>query len=210
MAQEPWSPHIEVVVWNLTKNKKMATMIFIDQENGDVAASLLSKNRVNLSNAGRTVVKGHQGKAFSDSASEEKTLRKALGNVNKQVNQKPVQPLKGNVTVKKAAAKKVSKASLKPDKPCYPEIETFIPYNPADFDTFAVPEKHKLSHLSLAGVGLMVNVEDAKKFESLLSLEPSPMEIPACSWESDAADCLPSFLATLEEITLELPPILQC
>ncbi|KAM3926873.1 securin [Leptodactylus fuscus] len=191
----------------------MATRIFIDQENGDVASTFLAKDRVTLSSVGKPLIRNHQGKVFS-STSGQKTSRKALGNVNKQVtNQKTLHPLKEEVKVKKLApsAKKVSvsETSVKPDKQHYPEIEKFVPYNPADFETFDVPEEHKLSHLSLAGVGLMVNVNDAKKFDSLISLDPVPMEIPVFSWEADAADSLPSFLATLEEISVEMPPILQ-
>ncbi|XP_040271597.1 securin [Bufo bufo] len=184
----------------------MATMIFIDQEN-NVASTLLSKERVK--GAGKRVVRSHQGKVFG-SASGEKASRKALGIVNKQVTtQKTAQCLKGDLKVKNPgpAARKVSEAPLKPGLQCYPEIETFVPYNPADFETFDVPEEHKLSHLSLTGVDLLVN--DAKTFDSLISLEPALMEMPAFSWDSDA-DSLPSFLATLEEITVDMPPMLQC
>ncbi|KAG9490832.1 hypothetical protein GDO78_006262 [Eleutherodactylus coqui] len=191
----------------------MATVIFNDQENGDVTSTLMSKDRVRLPSAakGKRLVQSQQGKVFA-SVPGEKASRKALGNVNKQVmSQKPVQPLKGGHKVKKPApaATKVAEVSLKPSKQCYPEIDKFVPYNPADFETLDVPEEHKLSHLSLAGVGLMVNMADAKKFASLLSLEPAPMEIPAFSWKS-GADSLPGFLVTLEDITVEMPPMLQC
>ncbi|XP_066447185.1 securin-like [Eleutherodactylus coqui] len=188
----------------------MATMIFNDQENGDVTATLLSKDRVRLPSAGKRLVQSQQGKVFA-SVPGEKASRKALGNVNKQVmSQKPVQPLKGGHKVKKPApaATKVAEASLKTDKQCYPEIEKFIPYNPADFDIFDVPEEHKLSCLSLAGVGLMANEADSKRLASLLSLELAPVDIPAFGAES-GADSLPAFLATLEEITVEMPPM-QC
>ncbi|XP_073505305.1 securin-like [Phyllobates terribilis] len=131
---------------------------------------------------GKSLVKTHQDKVHG-SVSCGKTSRKALGNINKQVmTQKNGQPLKGDR-----------------------DIEKFVPYNPADFETFDVPEEHKRSHLSLAGVGLIANVNDAKRFASLLSLEPAHMDIPALSWVSDAADSLPSFLAMLEEIAVEMP-----
>ncbi|XP_073437119.1 securin isoform X2 [Dendrobates tinctorius] len=158
---------------------------------------------------GKLLVKGLWGKVHG-SASSGKTSRKALGNVNKQViKQKDGHPLKGDQKVPQPApsVKQVSGTSVKTDVLQYPEIEKFDPYNPEDFETFAVPEEHKLSHLSLAGVGLVVHVNDAKRFESLLSLEPSLMEIPTLRWESDADDCLPSFIATLEELTVEMPPI---
>ncbi|KAG8579082.1 hypothetical protein GDO81_010710 [Engystomops pustulosus] len=188
----------------------MATRIFIDQENGDAAATLLVKDRIKLPNAGRSNVRSHHGKVFG-SASGEKTSRKALGNVNKQVtDQKAAQPLKGNLKTKKAApvSKKVTEVSIKSEKQHYPEIEKFVPYNPADFESFDVPEEHRLSHLALAGVGLMVNVTEAKKFDALLNLEPVPMEMAVFSWEADAVDGLSSFLSTMEEITVEMPPVL--
>ncbi|XP_077122231.1 securin isoform X2 [Ranitomeya variabilis] len=185
----------------------MATVIYIDQENSDVNAALSSKDRAQQLGAGKSLVKSHQGKVHG-SASRGKIARKALGNVNKQVmKQKNAQPLKGDQQVPAPSVKQVSGSCVKTDAQQYPEIEKFHPYNPEDFETFDVPEEHKLSHLSLAGVGLIVHVNDAKRFESLLSLEPELMEIPALSWESDAAGCLPSFLATLEEITVEMPPI---
>ncbi|XP_069619878.1 securin isoform X1 [Ranitomeya imitator] len=181
----------------------MATMIYIDQENSDVNAALSSKDRAQQSGAGKSLVKSHQGKVHG-SASRWKTARKALGNVNKQV-MKNAQPLAGD-QVPVPSVKQVSGSCVKTDAQQYPEIEKFHPYNPEDFETFDVPEEHKLSHLSLVGVGLIVHVNDAKRFESL-SLKPELMEIPALGWESDAAGCLPSFLATLEEIIVEMPPI---
>ncbi|XP_073520549.1 securin-like [Phyllobates terribilis] len=156
---------------------------------------------------GKSLVKTHQDKVHG-SVSCGKTSRKALGNINKQVmTQKNGQPLKGDRKVPKPAPAviQVSDTSDKTDEQQYPDIEKFVPYNPADFETFDVPEEHKLSHLSLAGVGLIANVNDAKRFVSLLSLEPALMDIPALSWVSDAADSLPSFLAMLEEIAVEMP-----
>ncbi|XP_069812904.1 uncharacterized protein [Dendropsophus ebraccatus] len=204
---------LEEITVEMPQMLQMATRIFIDQENGDVASTLV-KDRVMLTSAGKPLVRGHQGnqgKVFGSAS--DKTSRKALGNVNKQVTtQKTLQLLKGGLKVKKPApaVKKVSEAPIKQDEQLYPDIEKFVPYNPADFESFDVPEEHRLSHLSLAGVALMVNMSDARKFDSLLSLEPAPMEMAALSWESNAADCLPSFLSSLEELTVEMPPMLQC
>ncbi|CAN2390157.1 hypothetical protein PRIEUP_LOCUS193, partial [Pristimantis euphronides] len=159
---------------------------------------------------GKRLVRSRRGKVFG-SASGEKTIRKALGDVNKQVmTQKSVQPLKGDRKVKKPtpAAKKVANVPSKPDKQQYPTIEKCVPYNPADFESFAVPEEHKLSHCSLAGVGLLMNGTNAKKSASF-SVELALMDIPTLIWES-GADGLPAFLASLEEITVEMPTMLQC
>ncbi|XP_073519994.1 securin-like isoform X1 [Phyllobates terribilis] len=111
----------------------MATVIYSDQENGDVNAALLSRDRAQLSGAGKSLVKSHQGKVRS-SASSGKTSRKALGNVNKQVmTQKNGQPLKGDRKVPKPAPAviQVSGSSDKTDEQQYPDIEKFVPYNPA-------------------------------------------------------------------------------
>ncbi|XP_073522383.1 securin-like [Phyllobates terribilis] len=196
-----------ILIFCLQNLTIMATVICTDQENGEVNAALLSRGRAQLSAAGKSLVKTYQDKVHG-SVSCGKTSRKALGNINKQVmTQKNGQPLKGDRKVPKPAPAviQVSDTSDKTDEQQYPDIEKFVPYNPADFETFDVPEEHKLSHLSLAGVGLIANVNDAKRFASLLSLEPALMDIPALSWVSDAADSLPSFLAMLEEIAVEMP-----
>ncbi|CAJ0949672.1 unnamed protein product [Ranitomeya imitator] len=221
------APAMLYVTWTFLYNNLtiMATMIYIDQENSDVNAALSSKDRAQQSGAGKSLVKSHQGKVHG-SASRWKTARKALGNVNKQV-MKNAQPLAGD-QVPVPSVKQVSGSCVKTDAQQYPPLPTrdrevsslqsrrrllqirskidIVCTYPEDFETFDVPEEHKLSHLSLVGVGLIVHVNDAKRFESL-SLEPELMEIPALGWESDAAGCLPSFLATLEEIIVEMPPI---
>ncbi|CAN2390297.1 Regulatory protein [Pristimantis euphronides] len=142
----------------------MATVIFTEQENGGQISTVASEDGVILTSVGKRLVRSRRGKVFG-SASGEKTIRKALGDVNKQVmTQKSVQPLKGDRKVKKPtpAAKKAANVPSKPDKQQYPTIEKCVPYNPADFESFAVPEEHKLSHCSLAGVGLLMNGTNAK------------------------------------------------
>ncbi|XP_063784832.1 securin [Pseudophryne corroboree] len=187
----------------------MATIIYVDQENSDLAPAALSKDRLKSSNA-KAVLKVQQGKVFGSGGFEQKTSRKALGNINKQVvNQKAVPSQKGEFKAKKPVpvAKKVSETHFKQN---YPEIEKFVPYNPKDFESFDVPEEHKLSHICLAGVSLLVNENEATRIDALLNQELSPMDVPSFSWEYDAADGLPSLLASLEEITLDIPPMFHC
>ncbi|KAM9311562.1 uncharacterized protein PAF06_009388 [Gastrophryne carolinensis] len=158
----------------------MATRIFVDQENGDLAY-VLTKDRIKVSTgSAKLQPKGHPGKVFGSSGAEKRS-RKALGTVNKQnVAQKTVPAQKdGLIKVKSMAVnQKMSKGSIKPNKQNYPEIETCIPYDPLDFETFNVPEEHKLSHLCLAAIPLMVNENDATQLESLINQEPAPMDIP--------------------------------
>ncbi|XP_075065991.1 securin-like [Mixophyes fleayi] len=183
----------------------MATIIFVDQENNDVAPTLLSRDLLKLSRTTKPNHRAQQGKLFG---SVQNTSRKALGNINKQViNQKAVPSQKGDFKVKKpvAVAKKVSEACIKQN---YPEIDKFVPYNPKDFETFDIPEEHKLSHICLAGVPLMVDESRAARFDALLNQDLAPMEMPSFSWELDTADGLPSFVATLDEITLDMPQML--
>ncbi|KAM4748739.1 securin [Rhinophrynus dorsalis] len=193
----------------------MATMIFVDQENGDIAVNL-SKDRVKLStNTSNSLSRkgpvSFPGKVFGTSRTVEKASRKALGNVNKQVETQKVNAQKADSKkTKKSVPVKVSSSAECPTRPVkedYPEIETFSPYNPLDFERFEVPEDHKLSHLCLAGIPLMVHETEAARFDALVNAELSPMKMLPLTWESDTADSLPSFLATLEEITLDMPPI---
>ncbi|XP_072254769.1 securin-like [Pyxicephalus adspersus] len=182
----------------------MATVIFVDQENGDVASTILSKDRFKQTKPAKTLFRSHSGKVFGNSGTMK--LRKALGNVNTAV---PSQ--KDALKVKKSApvTKQISEVCVKPKKQSYPEIEMCLPYDPSEFETFDVPEEHKLSHLYLAGVPLIVHENDAAKLDALTQ-EPAPMDIPVFGWESDMWRTLPSFLTTLDEITLGLPEMVTC
>ncbi|XP_040200654.1 securin-like isoform X4 [Rana temporaria] len=184
----------------------MATVIFIDQENGGVASTILSKDRLKSTIPGKTLLKSHPGKVFGSSGSVVKP-RKALGNVNKQVVNTAVPQKKGALGVKNSApvTKQASEACIKPGKRNYPEIEKCVPYDPADFETSDVPEEHKLSHFYLGGAPLFVHEKEAANFNALTQ-EPAPMDVPVFSWESDISGTLPSFLATFD-IALDLPQI---
>ncbi|XP_040200648.1 securin-like isoform X2 [Rana temporaria] len=231
----------------------MATVIFIDQENGGVASTILSKDRLKSTIPGKTLLKSRPGKVFDSSVTVVKP-RKALGNVNTQVVNTAVPQKKGALGVKNSApvTKQASEACIKPSKRNYPEIEKCVPYDPADissilpsflatfdialdlpqiseacikpskqgypeiekclpyhpeeFETFDVPEECKLSHLYLAGVPLFVYENGF----ALSTKEPIPMDIPIFSWESDISSTCPSFLATLDEVTLDMPKMENC
>uniref|UniRef100_A0A8C6VM97 Securin n=1 Tax=Naja naja TaxID=35670 RepID=A0A8C6VM97_NAJNA len=79
----------------------------------------------------------------------------------------------------------------------------FIVFCSIDFESFDVPEEHRLSHMSLTGVPLMTfdNVPD--RFTSSIPLPPKQ---PLVSWDYDCLQSTKDFLATLDEIVIDLPP----
>ncbi|XP_018427089.1 PREDICTED: securin-like [Nanorana parkeri] len=180
----------------------MATVIFVDQENGDFASTTLFKG-LEQANSAKHLFKSHLGKVFGSSGTVVKP-RKALGNINKQVAQTAAPFQKGALKLK-TSAPVTKQVCIKTRKQNYPEIEKCLPYNPADFETFNVQEEHKLSHLDLSGVPLIVHEHEASKVDALLAHEPAPMDIPVISWESDISSALPSFLAALDDFALDLP-----
>ncbi|KAG8579275.1 hypothetical protein GDO81_010788 [Engystomops pustulosus] len=111
--------------------------------------------------------------------------RKALGNVNQQVPS-TTKPAKRNNSVKQTCEE-------------YPEVETFIPYNPLDFENCNLPQEHKLSDLNLAGVPLFVSKDDMK-LVLLVSPVFSPMESSAINYDSFEPS-IPQF----EDFTIDLP-----
>ncbi|MEE6478762.1 hypothetical protein FKM82_011986 [Ascaphus truei] len=86
----------------------------------------------------------------------------------------------------------------------YPEIETFIPYNPLDYESLEVPEEHKLSHLCLAGLPLWVSL-DKDRFDALTNTVIVPMELLPMKWQCDT---LQDFIPFFEDIDIDLPPVL--
>ncbi|XP_069812903.1 securin-like [Dendropsophus ebraccatus] len=116
-------------------------------------------------------------------------IRKVLGNVNSVQN-------KHSSTKVKQKNNQVHTKS----KQMYPEIETCIPYNPLDFETFDVPEEHRLSDRHLTGVALFVCLADAKNFEALTSPILSPMESELINY-----DAYETFSPVLEDLVIDLP-----
>ncbi|XP_067422664.1 securin [Emydura macquarii macquarii] len=193
----------------------MTTLIFIDKENeGDVGAA--SKDRLRLSSASSKVLSDRSqaqtplvGRTVSATPCMSQSVRKALGNVNRTlgttnkketlIQKKPVLPAK-KVTGKTT---KVESCSVVPEE-AYPEIENFFPYNPLDFESFEVPEEHRLSHMSLTGVPLVIL--DKNKPDRCVNMIPSPVKLSPMSWECDLLQSTTNFLSTLDEI-IDLPPL---
>nr|XP_033783665.1 securin [Geotrypetes seraphini]XP_033783666.1 securin [Geotrypetes seraphini]XP_033783667.1 securin [Geotrypetes seraphini]XP_033783668.1 securin [Geotrypetes seraphini] len=203
----------------------MATLIYVDKENGEVGINTTNKDRLRLPSApskGKSVPERfhlqtpRSGKVFKAASGLSQSARKALGNINNQTecNKATVATTKKNVPQK--PKRLLSTASKKTTNCCdkstenYPEIEKLIPYDPSDFECFDVPEEHKLSHLNLAGLPLFVLEKEKEQHEKIVNMVPSPMKMPSSMiWD---VDCLQSdlfLLPTLEEMTVDLPPLCE-
>uniref|UniRef100_A0A8C3EA33 Securin n=2 Tax=Corvus moneduloides TaxID=1196302 RepID=A0A8C3EA33_CORMO len=84
----------------------------------------------------------------------------------------------------------------------WPEIENMFPLDPQDFESFDLPEEHKLSNINLCGVPLMVF---ERTYGRCVNMVPSPVKIEKISWESNLLQSTADFLATLDEI-IDMPP----
>ncbi|NWH94535.1 PTTG1 protein, partial [Aegithalos caudatus] len=141
-------------------------------------------------------------KAITTSPVAPRSVRKALGNVNKtegvmskvdKVKQKN-QPCTVNKTGLESCHTVVEEE--------WPEIENMFPVDPQDFESFDLPEEYKLSNINLCGVPLMVF---ENTYDRCVNMVPSPVKMEEISWESNVLQSTADFLATLDEI-IDLPP----
>ncbi|XP_056372663.1 securin-like [Hyla sarda] len=121
-------------------------------------------------------------------ASKVQPLRKVLGNVNQHVPDRY------------SSTKMKQKKQVHPKNKTYPDIETFIPYNPLDFETFDVPEEHRLGNHCLAGIKLFISSADAKHFEALTSPILSPMKTDPISYDANE-----TLIPVFEDFIIDLP-----
>ncbi|XP_014698226.1 securin isoform X1 [Equus asinus] len=196
----------------------MATLIFVDKENGEPGTRVAPKDGMKLGSGpsvkaldGRSQVSTPRvGKTFDVPPALPKAARKALGTVNRATEKsvKTNGPLKQKQTSfsgKKVTEKTVkAKSSVPAPDDAYPEIEKFFPFNPLDFESFDLPEEHQIAHLPLNGVPLMI-LEEERELEKLLHLgPPSPLKMPSPLWESNPLQSPSSILSALD---VELPPV---
>ncbi|NWV88546.1 PTTG1 protein, partial [Machaerirhynchus nigripectus] len=186
----------------------MATLIFVDQENGELGAPKTCSSLLFSSPPAKVLGERTQvntplpKKAISTSPVTARSVRKALGNVNKTEG----------VTSKMDKIKQknqpctVNKIGLPSCHPVaeedWPEIENMFPLDPQDFESFDLPEEHKLSNINLCGVPLMVF---ERTYDRCVNMVPSPVKIEEISWESNLLQSTADFLATLDEI-IDMPP----
>ncbi|XP_059030195.1 securin isoform X1 [Mustela lutreola] len=195
----------------------MATLIFVDKENGEPSTRVPPKDGLKLGSRpsvkaldGRSQVSTPRvGKMFDTQAAVPRVARKALGTVNRATENSvktsgPLKQKQPTFSAKKVTEKTVkAKSSVPASDDTYPEIEKFFPFNPLDFESFDLPEEHQIAHLPLNGVPLMI-LDEERELEKLLHLgPPSPLKIPSPPWESNLLQS-PSVLSTLD---VELPPV---
>ncbi|GAB0196072.1 securin [Grus japonensis] len=190
-------------------SQKMATLILIDKENGEVGA----KNQLRFPSGSskvlseRTQVNTPLPKKISTSPATSLSVRKALGNVNRtegitskmeKIGPKN-QPCTANKVTGKTAGLESCDSVAEED---WPEIENMFPFDPRDFESFDLPEEHKVSNINLHGVPLMVF---ESTYDRYVNMVPSPVKIEEISWESKLLQSTTDFLATLDEI-IDMPP----
>ncbi|NXA05182.1 PTTG1 protein, partial [Sapayoa aenigma] len=187
----------------------MATLIFVDQENGEVG---VPKSQLRLP-AGSSKMLSERAqvntplpkKAISTSPAMARSVRKALGNVNRaegaskidKIKQKN-QPCTANKTNEKTGLESCSSVAEED----WPEIENMFPFDPQDFESFDLPEEYKFSNINLCGVPLMIF---ERTYDRCVNMVPSPVEMEEISRESNLLQSTTDFLATLDEI-IEMPP----
>ncbi|XP_036608142.1 securin [Trichosurus vulpecula] len=194
----------------------MATLIYVDKENGEPGSHVAPKDKLKSIKtlSGRAQISTPKaGKVFTATPALSKSVRKALGPVNRTTEKenlvgKRKEPLKQkgqNFTAKKVTEKIPTEQTSVPfpNETC-PEIENFFPFNPLEFESFDVPEEHQLANLPLTGVPLLM-LEQERSLERLVELPPSPMLLPSMTWESDLLESTSSLLSTVDEI--DLPPV---
>uniref|UniRef100_A0A8C8YZY1 Securin n=1 Tax=Prolemur simus TaxID=1328070 RepID=A0A8C8YZY1_PROSS len=196
----------------------MATLIFVDKENGEPGTRVAPKDGLKLKSGpstkasdGRSQVSTPRvGKIFDAPPALPKTARKALGTVNRATEKSvktngPLKQKQPTFPAKKVTEKTVkAKTSVPASDDTYPEIEKFFPFNPLDFESFDLPEEHQIADLPLNGVPLMI-LEEERELEKLLQLgPPSPVKISSPPWKSDPLQSPSSILSTLD---VEMPPV---
>ncbi|KAM8763973.1 securin [Rhynchonycteris naso] len=195
----------------------MATVIFVDKENGEPGTLVTPKDRRKLGSRPFRALDGksqvstpYVGKVFDAPPAIPKAPRKALGTVNRATEKSaktngPLKQKQTNFSAKKVAEKTVkAKSSVPASDDTFPEIEKFFPFNPLDFESFDLPEEHQIAQLPLNGVPLMILDED-RKLEELLHLgPPSPLKMPSPPWGSNLLESPSSILSAVD---VELPPV---
>lgn len=132
------------------------------------------------------------------------SCRKALGAINKIVSTPAVN--RNERTKPAVALEPKNKTALQNKVDDYPDIERFIPYDPLEFENYLVPEDVvRLSHLALPGLASFPETHFLPKddMEVLEMFSLSPVKNPQRSGCSSELD---TFLQTINELTVDMPP----
>ncbi|XP_042637978.1 securin-like [Orycteropus afer afer] len=170
----------------------MATLIFVDKENGEIGTHMGPKDRLKVGSGffkaldGRSQVSTPCLCKISDAPfAFPIAARKPLGTVNR-ATQKSV---KSNGSLKQNqpifSAKKVTekigktKSSLPALDDDYPEIEKVFPFDFLEFEHLDLPEEHQIAHHLLNGMPLMI-LHEERELNKLLDMgHPSSTKMPS-------------------------------
>ncbi|PKK26564.1 securin [Columba livia] len=190
----------------------MATLIFTDQENGEVGATKNQRRLPSVSSKvfseGTQVNTPLPKKTIGTSPATSHSVRKALGNVNgtegvmtkmEKIRQKN-QACTANKIAEKSAGLESCDAVAEEE---WPEIENMFSFDPQDFESYDLPEEYKLSNINLRGVPLMIF---ERTYDKYVNMVPSPVKTEEFSQESNLLQATADFLATLDEIIIDMPP----
>ncbi|KAK2540840.1 Pttg1 [Columba livia] len=165
----------------------MATLIFTDQENGEVGATKNQRRLPSVSSKvfseGTQVNTPLPKKTIGTSPATSHSVRKALGNI-----------------AEKSAGLESCDAVAEEE---WPEIENMFSFDPEDFESYDLPEEYKLSNINLRGVPLMIF---ERTYDKYVNMVPSPVKTEEFSQESNLLQATADFLATLDEIIIDMPP----
>ncbi|XP_061644473.1 securin isoform X2 [Phyllopteryx taeniolatus] len=130
--------------------------------------------------------------------------RKAFGTLNTQLLSTPVVNKQEKKTEKLQEAKVKHAAQKKAED--YPEIEKLIPYDPLEFEKYSVPEDLvPLGSLALAGLALP-QMPSPSEDDMHPYLPPLPSMSPERMPQRSDGSEYDTFLQTIKELTIELPP----
>ncbi|NWQ74634.1 PTTG1 protein, partial [Columbina picui] len=157
----------------------MATLIFTDQENGEVGGAKNQRRPPSVSakvfSEGTQVNTPLPKKTVGASPATSCSVRKALGNVNgteglvTKMN-KTRQKNTANKIAEKSTGLEVCDAVAEEE---WPEIENMFPFDPQDFESYDLPEEYKLSNINLRGLPLKTFERTYDKYVNML---PSPVK----------------------------------
>ncbi|XP_066445359.1 securin-like [Eleutherodactylus coqui] len=164
----------------------MDVLMQLGKENGDLFFQPSKLNQGTVTQPSKVLP---MKKSNGFNPSKVQPTRRALGNVNH------VQDGQSSTKVNQT-----NKAVPPRSKKTYPDIETFIPYSPLDYETLDVPEEHRLSGRCLAGVALFISSADAKQFEAIATAMLYPMENYLINYNAHKI-----FSPMFEDLTIDLP-----
>ncbi|NXP17562.1 PTTG1 protein, partial [Scytalopus superciliaris] len=152
----------------------------------------------------RTKVNTPLPKKITASPAMSRSVRKALGNVNRtegvlNKKAKTSQPCPVNKTNEKTGVESCPSVAEED----WPEIENMFPFDPQDFESFDLPEEYQLSNLNLRGVPLMIY---ERPYDRCVNMVPSPVKFEQHAWKSTLLQESADFLATLDELVVDMPP----